>query len=98
MAAVVAWGRLVFVGPGGVERAVWTVCGPGPPDLAAVDALARMQLSARRLGGHIRLSEVSQELAEILDLAGLGREVGWDAEGGEEIGVEEGVEPGDPVA
>ncbi|MDQ4098659.1 MAG: hypothetical protein M3144_12430 [Actinomycetota bacterium] len=98
MAAVVAWGRLVFVGPTGVDLAVCVVCGPGPPDLAAVDALARVQLAARRLGGHVRLSEVSRDLAQLLDLAGLGREVGWEAEGGEEVGVEEGVEPGDPVA
>ncbi len=98
MAAVVAWGRLVFVGPSGVETATWVVAGEGRPDLAAVDALARLQLSARRLGGRVRLRDVSQELAELLDLVGLAREVGWQPEGGEEARVEEGVEPGDPVA
>lgn len=98
MAAVVAWGRLVFVGPSGVELAAWVVGGPGRPDLATVDALARLQLSARRMGDHVRLSHVSKDLGQLLDLVGLGREVGWEPEGGEQPCVQEGVEPGDPVA
>ena len=42
----------------------------GPP-LAAVDALARLQLTARRQGARIRLQGVRPELAELLGLAGL---------------------------
>ena len=104
MAAFVAWGRIVLVGPDGVPLGAWVVGGaPGEaPGLDAVDALARWQLAARRAGGWIRLSAVSPELAELLDLAGLldlkglGGEVGGQPEGGEEVGVQEGVEAGDP--
>ena len=41
------------------------------PDAVAVDALARLQLAARRRGGAIRLCGVSRELRELLDLTGL---------------------------
>ena len=41
------------------------------PDCATVDALARMQLTTRRLGGELRLRGVSDELHEVLALAGL---------------------------
>lgn len=82
-----AWCRIEFIGPGGTA-----------PDLSAVDALARLHLDARRLGGTIRLHDVCEDLAELLDLVGLRREMSGEAEGGEELGVEEGVEPGDPVA
>ena len=40
--------------------------------LCAVDALARLQLAARRRGAEIRLRGVRAELAGLLDLAGLG--------------------------
>lgn len=41
------------------------------PDLTAVDALARLQLTARRAGGHIRLLHAGDRLRELLDLVGL---------------------------
>ena len=88
----------MLVGPTGAEMATWMVGGPGPPDLALVDALAWLQLRARRLGCCIRLSDAGHELAELLDLAGLGREVGGKPEGGKKLRVQEGVEPGDPLA
>ena len=81
------WCRIELSGPGGVG-----------PDLAAVDALARLQLEMRHIGGQMRLLHVCEELAELLDLVGLGGEMRGEAEGGEEVRVEEGVEPGDPVA
>ncbi|WSR01309.1 STAS domain-containing protein [Streptomyces sp. NBC_01210] len=45
------------------------------PDLAAVDAVARLQLTARRLGGRIRLRDTGPELRALLDLVGLGEVV-----------------------
>jgi phosphoglycolate phosphatase-like HAD superfamily hydrolase len=70
------------------------------PDLGVVDALARLKLAALRLGYSIRVHEPSAELVELLDLVGLTPEleVIGEAEGGEEVGVEEAVEPADPVA
>ena len=43
----------------------------GPPDLALVDALARLQLAARRRGCSIQLRDPCEELRELLDLVGL---------------------------
>ena len=99
VADVVRWGRVVVIGLTGAPLATCVLSGPGRPDLSVVDVVARWQLAARRLGGSIRLVDVSPELAELLDLSGLGRQVGGQAEGGEQLlGVEEGVQPGDPVA
>lgn len=42
------------------------------PDVVAVDALCRLQLTARRLGGHVRLRHACDELRELLALSGLG--------------------------
>lgn len=75
-------------------------------DLAVVEALARLQLAARRLGCSIRLRDPTEELCELLDLVGLTfvvaggygspLEAGREAEGGKHLGVEEVVPPGDP--
>ncbi len=75
------------------------------PDLATVDLLARMTLCAHRFGCMVRVEDPSPRLRELLDLAGLGEQLGpcgsgaeawWQAEEGEQpFGVEEGVEPDD---
>ena len=82
------------------EVASWPLTGKGRPDLSAVDALARLQLAARRLGCSIRLRDTCAELAELLDLVGLSEclQVGGEPEGGEQVGVEEVVMPDDPIA
>jgi hypothetical protein len=98
VAGVVVWVRVVFVGSTQTEVATWAVAGSDFPDLEMVETLARWQLSARRLGGSIRLCDMCDELAALLDLVGLRREVGGQAEGGEQVRVEEGVEPRDPIA
>jgi anti-anti-sigma factor len=41
------------------------------PDVTALDALARMQLTARRQGRTIRLRHASTEMCALLTLAGL---------------------------
>jgi len=41
------------------------------PDVVTVDALARLQLTARRLGHRLRLRHASSELEELLALVGL---------------------------
>lgn len=98
MAAFAAWGRVVVTTGRGVVRGTWVVGGDGPPDLAVVDALARAQLAARRAGSAVRLVEASDELRALLDLAGLRGQVCGEPEEGEQPGVEEGVELGDPLA
>ncbi|WP_435844878.1 STAS domain-containing protein [Streptomyces coeruleorubidus] len=82
-------------------RARVVVCdvgGLGPPGLAAVDLLARLQLAARRAGGRIRLRDPDPALRALLDLVGLRFEVEGQVEEREPaLGVEEAVEPGDPA-
>jgi hypothetical protein len=90
------------------EVASWPLAAWGRPDLAVVDELVRLQLAARRLGCSIRLRDACMELSELFDLCGLAEivpgvfclrlEAGGEAEGGEEVGVEEVVVPDDPVA
>ena len=96
---VALWCRVLVVGPDRTALASHRLEGPGPPDLGAVDDVARLALRARRLGGRIILSDVSPALRSLLDLAGLTVEVEGEAEGREEpLGVQEGQEelhPGD---
>ena len=67
------------------------------PDLVLVDALARFQLTARRLGVRLDLARASMSLMLLLTLVGLGH-LGWEPEEREEpLGVEEVVDPGDPA-
>lgn len=96
-------------GPGPVTV---DVGGVGRPDLAVVEALARLRLTAGRLGRPIQLRNACGELRRLLAWTGLdealaapaasggvlGPEPGGEAEQREEaLGVEEGVEPGDPA-
>ena len=86
----------------GVEVASWPLrCEEGRVDLGAVDALARLQLHARRQGCTVWLRHACPDLIELLELAGVAGvmlEVTRQAEGLEEGGVEEVVVPDDPVA
>jgi hypothetical protein len=81
------------------------VCDVGAlaPDAAAIDALARLQLAARRLGLEIRLSHASRELLGLLAFVGLSEvlrvEAGGQAEEREErLGAEEERQLDDPAA
>jgi hypothetical protein len=71
---MVRWARLVIAEADGTHRVV-PLAGDGPPDLAVVEALARCQLMTRRAGGRMWLEELSPDLAELLDLAGLRQEL-----------------------
>ncbi|HEY2630976.1 MAG TPA: STAS domain-containing protein [Solirubrobacteraceae bacterium] len=51
-------------------------------DLTAVHALARLRLTATRLGREIRLRALSPELAQLLDVCGLGEVFGIDTTSG----------------
>jgi hypothetical protein len=74
------------------------------PDMAALDALARLQLTARRLGATIRLHHASAALVDLIACAGLadvlvidesGVEMDRQIEQREEVGVDEEVHRGD---
>jgi hypothetical protein len=88
--------RVVIVGPDG-RRDVAILQGGRRRSLEVVDLLARLRLACRRTGRRLVLEELAPELRELLDACGLLREVGGEAENGEQaIGVEEGVDPRDP--
>jgi hypothetical protein len=82
----------------GDEIATWTLMGAQPVDLEVVDEIARWQLAARRLGCSIWLRDTDRHLLDLLELVGLRVEVCRQAEGCEQVRVEEAVEPGDPLA
>ncbi len=98
---------MVVLVRGEAEVTSWPLGGCACPDLDLVDHLARLQLTARRLGCEIRLVKAGPELRELLDLVGLTgvlvgpggsdrrRQVGGEAEGAEQLGVEEAAQPGD---
>ena len=79
------------------------------PDAVTVDALARLQLTALRLGREMQLSQASPKLEELLSFMGLGGvvpsargsglEAGREAEEREvDLRVEEEADPADPIA
>jgi ABC-type transporter Mla MlaB component len=85
--------------------AATVVCDVGglQPDMVTVEALARLQLTARRLGRRIELRGGSPELDRLLCFVGLadalGRGSRRQAEEREQAcGVEERVDGGDPAA
>ena len=70
--------------------------------LAAVEALARLQLAARRKGLDLRLHVVSRELRDLIELAGLTQVLGVEPrrqaeEREQRLGVEEEGELGDAI-
>jgi hypothetical protein len=98
VAADQVWATIVVLDPGDTEITTWVFTGDGVPGLAALDALARIALAARREGCAVRVRDACRELTELVDLAGLGVEMFGQAECGKEVGVEEIVLPDDPVA
>ncbi len=85
-------------------RPTTIVCDVGAlaPNAVAVDALARLQLTARRRGLEIRLRHASSELQELLAFVGL-RDVlrveagGQTEEREQRVGVEEERDLDDPT-
>lgn len=71
MQALDLWCRVRVVNPCKRVLAAEDVAGSGPPDLAAVDRVARLALRAKRMGGRLVISELSPRLLELLDLTGL---------------------------
>jgi hypothetical protein len=92
---------------GGAQLIVCDVSGLAP-DAATIDALARVQLTARRLGGRIRLRNACIELRELVAFTGLSDvlplcaplrlEPRGEAEEGEQTrGVQEETDADDPA-
>lgn len=93
---------------GDADRLVCDVGALADPDAVTIEALARLQLTARRVGSQIGLRNASRELRELLDLVGLSSvvplsrgsriEAGRQAEEREvRSGVQEERDPADPI-
>ena len=72
------------------------------PDVATVDALARLQLAARRAGRRLRLRQASEELVELITFCGLGEVLGVEPrrqpeQREERLGLEEERDLDDPA-
>jgi hypothetical protein len=94
-----------MLGIRGVHLVTCEVGGLTDPGPVAVDALARMQLTARRAGGSIRLRHARARLRDLLAVIGLcealplcGQTVRArrQVEQREQVGVDEEVDPADP--
>ncbi len=94
----------------GSSRAQVVVCDVGgliDPDCVAIDAVARLQLAARRRGATVTLLRASNELKELLEFIGLENVIrqyetllvdplGETEHGEQALGVEKEIEPNDP--
>jgi hypothetical protein len=77
------------------------------PDAGTIDLLARLQLTARRLGGSIQLRHACDDLQDLLAFVGLDDvlpvcsglplEAQGQVEEREQVGAEERVDPADPA-
>ena len=92
----------------GADLVVCDVRSLGDPDAATIDALARMQLTARRLGRRVLLRHACADLQDLAAFTGLGDvlplygalrlETGRQPEEGKESrGAEEEADPDDPA-
>jgi ABC-type transporter Mla MlaB component len=94
---------------GDADRLICDVGALADPDAVAIDALARLQLTARRVGSQIGLRNASRELRDLLDFAGLSEMIPLSAgsridarrqaeQREEGRGVQEEGDPADPIA
>ncbi|MFP5346632.1 MAG: lipid asymmetry maintenance protein MlaB [Actinomycetes bacterium] len=90
---------------GGARAVVCDLAGLSRTDAVTVEALARLQLTAKRRGGSLLLRGVSPQLTRLLALAGLtavlpaepsALGVRGEAEEGEQVRVEEVRDADDP--
>jgi hypothetical protein len=92
---------------GRVDIVMYDVGAVAEPDVMVIEALARLQLTARRAGGSIGVRRASGRLRDLLDLVGLCDVIALgdesplgsygQVEEGEQARVEEGVERADPA-
>lgn len=62
---------MIVLGAGNGDECAVVHVFAATPDMGVVDALAHLYLAARHMGLSLRLRDVSDELREVLELAGL---------------------------
>jgi hypothetical protein len=96
-------GRAVVMIVDGAEVVVWEPPVGVRPDLAVVEHLARLRLTAHRRGYELRLRDPCPDLVRLIRFVGLAEvfglegsvEVVGQAEGGEQLGLQEVVQAGE---
>jgi ABC-type transporter Mla MlaB component len=76
-----------------VRAVICDVAALRQPDAATVDALARLQLTARRLGHRVQLHSASRELRELIAFIGLSAVLQLGAASGPRAETEEREQP-----
>jgi len=92
---------VVLVVDDDTEITLFHLARPEVVDLGVIDSLASLQLAARRLGWAVRIDNPCPTLRDLIELVGLDdvllrRQVCGETELGEQLGIEEVVQPGDP--
>ena len=91
------WCHVSVVGLDGAELFERDLVGTNAPDMETVDQLARLTLLADRLRGHIVVTELADELRQLLELAGLTVEMQRQTEARKEsFGLQMGQEEAHP--
>jgi anti-anti-sigma factor len=62
----------IYLESADAELVICDLAAVAHPDAVTVEVLARLQLTARRLGGRVGLRHACRELRDLLDLMGLG--------------------------
>ncbi len=62
---------IVVLAVGGTQVGSWPLAGSSHPDLEVVDTLARLALTARRLGAAIHVVNAGPELLGLIEFVGL---------------------------
>jgi hypothetical protein len=70
------WALIVVSGQQGDVCRIW-VEGEGTPDMGTIDEMARLMHRAKLSGRQVQVEQVVPELAELIELSGLGGEPGW---------------------
>lgn len=65
------WCTVTEIGPGEQALAAWALRGSGVPSIEIVECLAQLRLDLQRRGGRLALSDVCEDLAGVIELAGL---------------------------
>jgi len=62
---------IVVLAVGGTQVGSWPLAGSSHPDLEVVDTLARLALTARRLGAAVHVVNAGPELLGLIEFVGL---------------------------
>jgi hypothetical protein len=72
------WCRVSLVTSRGEVLADWEIQGTGRPTIRTIGQLAGLQLAAQRADAHLVFTDVSPDLADLLEFCGLREGANWE--------------------